>query len=127
MKKLKVLAAIILVLAAFCSFATISLAKPSQKNASSQSVEEGIRLEDATPEQLEEIGVGAQIAAGQNPDNVTVVTQSDLLPVTEEEESSGLSALEIVLIVLVAVLFAAVGVLYYFCIRAGIFNKRQDK
>lgn len=143
MKKTKVILSALLAAMMFCGFAVVAHAKTKKqtkptapKAVSSEVTEEqednqnkGIRLEDATPEEIADIGVGAQIAAGQKPDNVTVVTVTDLLPEKPEEvqenvteKSSSLDTAVAVLIALVSVLFFAVGVLYYFAYRAGLFN-----
>ena len=143
MKKFKAVISAIVAVLMFCSFAVVAHDKTTKKKTTTtkpqtvssesksdkeEKEEKGIRLEDATPEEIADIGVGAQIAAGQKPDNVTVVTVTDLLP--EEDpakqaavaDTSTLNTVVAVLIALVSVLFIAVGVLYYFAYRAGLFN-----
>ena len=138
MKKVKAIISALLAALMFCGFAVIAHAKTTKKQTKTttakavssdvsdvkddkekkdDSEEEGKRLEEMTPEEIAEIGVGAQIAAGQKPDNVTIVTNTDLMPEREPvdetaaADTASLSTAVAVLIALVSVLFVAVGLI----------------
>lgn len=89
------------------------------------SAEIGIRLEDATPEEIEDIGMGAMLQAGlisESDANISDVTPIVIPEEPETQPEAKSSTLEIVLLVLVVVLILAVVVLYVLCAMAGVFT-----
>lgn len=126
----KLIAVVLSIILAFAMIGTFAFAQENDELDSAQPVsfsDEGIRLEDATPEEIEDIGVGAMLQAGlisesdANISDVTPVIEPEIEEEPVEKAKSGASTLEIVLLVLVIILILAVAALYILCGTAGVF------
>ena len=122
----KIIAVLLVLILAVTMVGTVVFAEEAEDEIVSFS-DEGIRLENATPEEIEDIGVGAMLQAGlisesdANISDVTPVIEPEIVEEPVEEEKSGANTLEIVLLVLVIILVIAVAILYYFCAKMGMF------
>lgn len=82
-----------------------------------------IDISNATPDEIEEIGMGAMIEAGLvSESDITVqdVTPAPIAPAPQGE--SGPSGVAIAALVVSCITLGAVIVLYYFCWNAGILS-----